>query len=142
MPTGLSYYNVDDFSSEETPILKKHFSNVDKPVFALITPRQVDRGALMSRYSRSDKTMRKIFLDEFVTNPNRGEEFYNKILSEYGDDSVAELGEAQIGVEWISNIAAKKIEDQRIGLSYLEKSSRYIPFDQKVGNMYKYYRDD
>jgi thymidylate synthase ThyX len=63
-------------------------------------------------------------------------------LSEYGDDSVAELGEAQIAVEWISNIAAKKIEDQRIGLSYLEKSSRYIPFDKKVGNMYKYYRDE
>jgi thymidylate synthase ThyX len=96
----------------------------------------------MSRYSRSDKTMRKIFLDEFVTNPDRGKEFYSKILSEYGDDSVAELGEAQIAIEWISNIAAKKIEDQRIGLSYLEKSSRYIRFDQKVSNMYKYYRDD
>src|SRR3972149_7972755 len=81
-------------------------------------------------------------LDEFVTNENRGSDFYSKILSEYGDDSVAELGEAQIAVEWISNIAAKKIEDQRIGLSYLEKSSRYIPFDKKVGNMYKYYRDE
>src|SRR5207249_6266370 len=113
-----------------------------KSVFALTTPRQVDRGALMSRYSRSDKTMRRIFLDEFINNPTRGEEFYHRVLQEYGDDSVAELGEAQIGIEWISNIAAKKIEDQRIGLSYLEKSSRYIPFDRKVGNMYKYYRDD
>jgi len=131
-----------DFSDKEKSILDQHFSNSDKHVFAITTPRQVDRGALMSRYSRSDKTMRKIFLDEFVANPNRGKEFYSKILSEYGDDSVAELGEAQIAVEWISNIAAKKIEDQRIGLSYLEKSSRYIPFDKKVGNMYKYYRDD
>ena len=138
----MNFESLYDFSDREKSILDQHFSNSDKHVFALTTPRQVDRGALMSRYSRSDKTMRKIFLDEFVTNPNRGEEFYNKILSEYGDDSVAELGEAQIGVEWISNIAAKKIEDQRIGLSYLEKSSRYIPFDQKVGNMYKYYRDD
>jgi thymidylate synthase ThyX len=131
-----------DFSDTEKSILDQHFSNSDKHVFAITTPRQVDRGALMSRYSRSDKTMRKIFLDEFVANPNRGKEFYSKILSEYGDDSVAELGEAQIAVEWISNIAAKKIEDQRIGLSYLEKSSRYIPFDKKVGNMYKYYRDE
>ena len=130
-----------DFSDKEKSILDQHFSNSDKHVFAITTPRQVDRGALMSRYSRSDKTMRKIFLDEFAANPNRGSEFYNKILSEYGDDSVAELGEAQIAVEWISNIAAKKIEDQRIGLSYLEKSSRYIPFDKKVGNMYRYYRD-
>lgn len=135
-------FNTDyDFSDKEKSILDQHFSNSNKHVFAITTPRQVDRGALMSRYSRSDKTMRKIFLDEFATNTNRGSEFYSKILSEYGDDSVAELGEAQIAVEWISNIAAKKIEDQRIGLSYLEKSSRYIPFDKKVGNMYKYYRD-
>ena len=138
----MNFNSVYDFSDREKSVLGQHFSNTDKHVFAITTPRQVDRGALMSRYSRSDKTMRKIFLDEFVTNPNRGKEFYSRILSEYGDDSVAELGEAQIAVEWISNIAAKKIEDQRIGLSYLEKSSRYIPFDQKVGNMYKYYRDD
>lgn len=136
-------FNTDyDFSDKEKSILNQHFSNSDKQVFAIITPRQVDRGALMSRYSRSDKTMRKIFLDEFATNADRGSEFYSKILSEYGDDSVAELGEAQVAVEWISNIAAKKIEDQRIGLSYLEKSSRYIPFDKKVGNLYKYYRDE
>jgi thymidylate synthase ThyX len=138
----MNFNSVYDFSDREKSILDQHFSNTDKYVFAITTPRQVDRGALMSRYSRSDKTMRKIFLDEFVTNPNRGKEFYSKILSEYGDDSVAELGEAQIAIEWISNIAAKKIEDQRIGLSYLEKSSRYIPFDHKVSNMYKYYRDD
>ncbi len=138
----MNFSSVYDFSDREKSILDQHFSNTDKHVFAIITPRQVDRGALMSRYSRSDKTMRKIFLDEFITNPNRGKEFYSKILSEYGDDSVAELGEAQLGVEWISNIAAKKIEDGRIGLSYLEKSSRYIPFDKKVGNKYNYYRDE
>ena len=138
----MNFSSVYDFSDREKSILDQHFSNTDKHVFAIITPRQVDRGALMSRYSRSDKTMRKIFLDEFITNPNRGKEFYSKILSEYGDDSVAELGEAQLAVEWISNIAAKKIEDGRIGLSYLEKSSRYIPFDKKVGNKYNYYRDE
>jgi len=138
----MNFSSVYDFSDREKSILDQHFSNTDKNVFAIITPRQVDRGALMSRYSRSDKTMRKIFLDEFITNPNRGKEFYSKILSEYGDDSVAELGEAQLAVEWISNIAAKKIEDGRIGLSYLEKSSRYIPFDKKVGNKYNYYRDE
>ncbi|MFL6506331.1 MAG: FAD-dependent thymidylate synthase, partial [Nitrososphaeraceae archaeon] len=75
-------------------------------------------------------------------NPNRGEEFYKRILLEYGDDSVAELGEAQIAIEWISNIAAKKIEDRRIGLSYLEKSSRYVAFDQKVNGQYKYHREE
>jgi thymidylate synthase ThyX len=132
----------DSFTEEEKAELKGHFSNADRAVFAIITPKQVDRGALMSRYSRTDKTMRRVFLDEFAKNPNRGEEFYKRVLLEYGDDSVAELGEAQVAVEGISNIAAKKIEDRRIGLSYLEKSSRYVAFDQKVGGYYRYVREE
>jgi thymidylate synthase ThyX len=132
----------DSFLEEERKKLLFHFSNIDKPVFAIITPRQVDRGALMSRYSRSDKTMRRIFLDEFIKNPNRGEEFYNKVLLEYGDDSVAELGESQLAIESISNIAAKNIQDHRIGLSYLEKSSRYVSFNTKIKGEYKYLREN
>src|SRR5437879_13884060 len=85
--------------------------------------------------------MRKIFLEEFIQNENRGEEFYNRVLLEYGDDSVAELGEAQIAIEGLSNIAVKKIEDRRIGLSYLEKSSRYVVCDKKVDGKYKFYRE-
>ena len=130
-----------EFSASEEKILLEHFSNADDSVFAIITPQQVDRGALMSRYSRTDKSMRRIFLDEFLINKNRGEEFYNKVLIEYGDDSVAELGIAQIAIEGISNIAVKKIEDRRIGMSYLEKSSRYVAWDKKIDNMYKFYRD-
>lgn len=132
----------DDFSKEERLLLNSHFSNTDRRVFAIITPRQVDRGALMSRYSRTDKTMRRIFLDEFIKNPNRGQEFYERVLLEYGDDSVAELGEAQVAIEWISNIAAKNIEDHRVGLSYLEKSSRYVAFDRKINGHYKYCREE
>jgi len=131
----------DEFSEFEKKTLLKHFSNIDGSVFAIITPRQVDRGALMSRYSRTDKSMRKVFLDEFLANQNRGEEFYNRVLLEYGDDSVAELGEAQIAIEGLSNIAVKKIEDRRIGLSYLEKSSRYVRWDKKVNGDYKFYRE-
>ncbi|MDE1867030.1 MAG: FAD-dependent thymidylate synthase, partial [Thaumarchaeota archaeon] len=132
---------MSEFSESEKEILLKHFSNVDDSVFAVVTPRQVDRGALMSRYSRTDKSMRKIFLDEFLQNENRGEEFYNKVLLEYGDDSVAELGEAQIAIEGLSNIAVKKIEDRRIGLSYLEKSSRYVAWDKKINGEYKFFKD-
>jgi len=132
---------LSEFSNSEKEELLKHFSNLDDSVFAIISPRQVDRGALMSRYSRTDKSMRKIFLDEFLQNENRGEEFYNKVLLEYGDDSVAELGEAQIAIEGLSNIAVKKIEDRRIGLSYLEKSSRYVAWDKKVNGEFKFYRE-
>ncbi|MCV0412303.1 FAD-dependent thymidylate synthase [Nitrosarchaeum sp.] len=132
---------LSEFSSNEKKILSEHFSNTDENVFAIITPRQVDRGALMSRYSRTDKNMRRIFLDEFLQNENRGEEFYNRVLLEYGDDSVAELGEAQIAIEGLSNIAVKKIEDRRIGLSYLEKSSRYVAWNKKVNGEYRFYKD-
>ncbi len=132
---------MSEFSSNEKKILSEHFSNTDSSVFAIITPRQVDRGALMSRYSRTDKSMRRIFLDEFLKNKNRGEEFYDRVLLEYGDDSVAELGEAQIAIEGLSNIAVKKIEDRRIGLSYLEKSSRYVAWNKKEKGKYRFYRD-
>jgi len=132
---------LSEFSIKEKKILSDHFSNTDKSVFAIITPKQVDRGALMSRYSRTNKSMRRIFLDEFLKNKNRGEEFYNRVLLEYGDDSVAELGEAQIAIEGLSNIAVKKIEDRRIGLSYLEKSSRYVAWNKKEKGKYRFYRD-
>ena len=131
----------ENFNSDEKKKLESHFSNFDKSVFVIITPDQVDRGALMSRYSRTDKTMRRIFIDEFLSNPNRGIEFYNKVLLDYGDDSVAELGTAQCALEWISNISAQKIEDHRIGFSFLEKSSRYVAFDKKINGKYKYYLD-
>ena len=132
---------LSEFSIKEKKILSNHFSNSDGEVFAIITPKQVDRGALMSRYSRTDKSMRRIFLDEFLKNKNRGEEFYNRVLLEYGDDSVAELGEAQIAIEGLSNIAVKKIEDRRVGLSYLEKSSRYVAWNKKINGDYRFYRD-
>ena len=132
---------MSEFTDAEKKKLLKHFSNTDKSVFAITTPEQVDRGALMSRYSRTDKSMRKIFLDEFLKNKNRGEEFYTRVLLEYGDDSVAELGGGQIAIEGLSNIAVKKIEDRRIGFSYLEKSSRYVAWDKKINGHYKFYRE-
>ncbi len=132
---------MSEFTDDEKKILSKHFSNVSRNVFAITTPLQVDRGALMSRYSRTNKSMRRVFLDEFLTNKNRGEKFYKKVLLEYGDDSVAELGEAQIAIEGLSNIAVKKIEDRRIGLSYLEKSSRYVSWNKKTDGIYRFYRD-
>ncbi|RNJ73095.1 MAG: thymidylate synthase, partial [Thaumarchaeota archaeon S15] len=121
--------------------LEGHFSSADGPVFEITTPRQVDRGALMSRYSRTEKGMRRVFLDEFAPNASRGDEFYARVLGEYGDDSIAELGFAQVAVEGISNIAVKRVEDRRIGLSYLEKSSRYVAWDKKVDGEHMFYRE-
>jgi thymidylate synthase ThyX len=106
------------------------FSNENSNVFVIKIPNEVDRGALMSRYSRSTKSMRQIYHDEFENNPNRGEEFYKKVFANFGDDSIAELCSTQIAIEDISNIAAQFIEDSRTGASYLERSSRYVTFDK------------
>lgn len=130
----------DAFTDAEAKILGNHFSNTDGDIFVITTPSQADRGALMSRYSRSPKGMRRVFLDEFLENPDRGERFYERVLAGYGDDSVAELGTAQVAVEGLSNIAVQRIEDRRIGFSFLEKSSRYVPWDERRGGRYAYYR--
>ena len=60
----------------------------------------------------------------------------------YGDDSVAQLGGAHIACERISNVAANILEDARIGIAPLEKSTRYVRFDQKdeAGN-FLFYRE-
>ncbi len=71
----------------------------------------------------------------------RAQNFYDRILDGYGDDSIGELGGAHLALENISMLAAKAIEDSRIGGSPLEKSTRYIYFDQKVGGEYLFYRE-
>jgi thymidylate synthase ThyX len=123
----------------------------------------VVKGALFSRYSRSQKGLRRILLDEFIQAPEadfagivgeaashhtdqlvaiqKAEAFYDRVLIGYGDDSVAELGGAHIACEGISNIAAKALEDSRLGISPLEKSTRYVPFNKKVNGRYLYYRE-
>lgn len=88
----------------------------------------MDIGAMLSRYSRSTKSMEQVLQDEFITNPNRGSQFYEKVLGAFGDDSISELFSKQVGIEGISILAATQLTDRRIGVSFLEKSTRYVPF--------------
>jgi len=151
-----------EFSQEESMILSKFFTNMDRNVFALRNLPEVVKGALFSRYSRTDKSLRRVLLDEFINKPEMGfnqivnfsvgsgtdetvaikkaEEFYDRVLVGFGDDSVAELGGAHIACEGVSNIATKVLEDPRLGLSPLEKSSRYVYFNDKADGKYRYYR--
>ena len=71
----------------------------------------------------------------------KAQNFYDRILDGYGDDSIGELGGAHLALENISMLAAKAIEDCRIGGSPLEKSTRYVYFDQKVQGEYQCYRE-
>jgi len=138
-----------EFTPEEADVLSRFFTNVDAPVFGLKLPQEV-AGALFSRYSRTAKSLRRVFLDEFVggeglaagllsgaSSPDDGESlrraraFYERVLVGYGDDSVAQLGAAHVAVEKASNVAAQTLEDARVGISFLEKSTRYVRFDQR-----------
>ncbi|KAA8922149.1 FAD-dependent thymidylate synthase [Thermoplasma sp.] len=113
------------------------FSNEDRDVFIIKAERMIDRGALMSRYSRaSDPDIRSVFHREFEGNQGRSEDFYRRIFLEYGDESIAELVTAQVGIQNVSNVVSKVIEEIRIGLSYLEKSTRYVAYDRKVDGRY------
>ncbi len=113
------------------------FSNSDGDVFLVKLERMIDRGALLSRYSRtSNLDIRDVYHKEFERDSKRGEDFYRRVFLEYGDESVAELVTAQVSIQNVSNILTKLIEEQRIGLSYLEKSSRYVSYNKKSGGSY------
>jgi thymidylate synthase ThyX len=151
-----------EFTEEEKNIISPFVTNLDKPIFGLVNLPEVVKGALFSRYSRSSKSLRRVLLDEFIKKPEMGfnelvkvqrtdindqivavkkaEEFYDRVLIGFGDDSVAELGGAHIAIEHVSQIAAKFIESSRIGISPLEKSTRYVWFDKKINNSYLYYK--
>ncbi len=115
------------------------FSNRDKDVFLISCEKMVDRGALMSRYSRTrELDIRTLWDKEFANVSDRGEKFYERVFLEYGDESVAELATAQVGIQNVSNVLSKIIEESRIGLSYLEKSSRYVSYREKRDGRYLY----
>lgn len=142
-------YIIENFEKEEEVILKKYFTNINKPVFGLINLPEVVKGALFARYSRSRKSLRRLFLDEFYDKEfdgleidsfesERAVKLYDKMILEYGDDSVAQLGGAHIACEQVSNILAKFLEKGRLA-GYLEQSTRYVIYDQKENGSYKYY---
>ncbi len=115
------------------------FSNRDKDVFLISCEKMIDRGALMSRYSRTKELdLRNLWDKEFANVPDRAEKFYERVFLEYGDESVAELATAQVGIQNVSNVLSKIIEESRIGLSYLEKSSRYVSYKEKRNGRYLY----
>src|ERR1700720_4432322 len=96
-------YVAEEFTDSEIAILRRYFTNLEGPVFALVNLPEVVKGALFARYSRSTKSLRRLFLDEFVGDLDitgdhgvdatvglvRAEQLYERVFFEYGDDSVA-----------------------------------------------------
>lgn len=150
----MTVYVPEEFTPAEADILRRYFTNLDGPVFALVNLPEVVKGALFARYSRSPKSLRRLFLDEFVGDLDisgdqsvdatmgleRAEELYEKVFFEYGDDSVAQLGGVHLACEQASNVLTKILEWGRL-MSYLEQSTRYIGYDSRLGGRYRYFRD-
>jgi thymidylate synthase ThyX len=157
----------EEFSEGQVKILGRYVTNTSSNIFALRNLPEVIKGALFSRYSRSSLGLRSLLLKDFILNEEtsfnaiagqhqteedvesedqlvatkKAQNFYDRILDGYGDDSIGELGGAHLAIENVSMIAAKIVEDARIGGSPLEKSTRYIYFDQKVNGEYLFYRE-
>lgn len=163
--------NYEEFTEQQVKILNRFVTSTTSNIFAMRNLPEVIKGALFSRYSRSSLGLRSLLLKDFILNEEtafaaiagqatsklkedseheiedqitaiqKAQNFYDRILDGYGDDSIGELGGAHLAVENVSMIAAKNIEDCRIGGSPLEKSTRYIYFDQKFGGEYLFYRE-
>ena len=142
---------AETFTPEETRSLAPYFTNTDRQVFALTNLPETVKGALFARYSRSAKSLRRLFLDEFLgqvppgapaavasVGSERADKLYAKVLNEYGDDSVAQLGGAHLACEGVSNVLTKVLEWGRL-MAYLEQSTRYVPYTDRPGGRWKYH---
>ncbi len=157
-----------DFTENQLKLIKRYVTSTSSNIFALRNLPEVIKGALFSKYSRSSLGLRALLLKDFILNEEtafgsiagnttqetdeekqkqqsvaikKAQNFYDRILDGYGDDSIGELGGAHLAIENISMIAAKVIEDARLGGSPLEKSTRYIYFDQKYSGEYLFFRE-
>ncbi|MBS1888873.1 MAG: FAD-dependent thymidylate synthase [Actinobacteria bacterium] len=146
-------YPAERFTPEEEALLAPHFTNLDRPVFALVNLPETVKGALFARYSRYSGSVRRLYLDEFAADaPAAGRPFdaeegaraaqlYERVFVGYGDDSIAQVGGAHVACEWVSNILTKVLQRGRLA-AYLEQSTRYIPYDKALpGGGYRFYRD-
>ena len=150
-------YPVESFTAEERALLAPHFTNLDRPVFALVNLPETVKGALFARYSRYSGTVRRLYLEEFAADAPAGERpfdgdegeraagLYERVFVGYGDDSIAQVGGAHVACEWVSNVLTKVLQRGRLA-AYLEQSTRYIPYDKPLpedaGGGYRYYRDE
>lgn len=141
----------EDLSPAERARIAPYVTDPVGSVFALIGLPEAVKGALFARYSRSANSVRRILLEEFMPDgsgavppapemgSDRAREFFQRVLADYGDDSVAQLGGAHVAIEGVSNVLTKVIEWGRLA-SYLEQSTRYVPYTERPGGRWKYVR--
>jgi thymidylate synthase ThyX len=137
------WYATEEFTPDERRLLEPYFTNLEGPVFALINMPEAVKGAMFARYSRTTKSLRRLFLDEFAQDvvdggsgasvgTARADKLYERVFVEYGDDSVAQLGGVHLACEQSSQLLAKALEWGRLA-AYLEQSTRYMRYDDRPG---------
>ncbi len=138
-----------DLTDAERAKIAPYVTDTVGPVFALTNLPETVKGALFARYSRSPKSLRRLLVDEFLTDGGQSvadagpgqaqaDALYQRVLADYGDDSVAQLGGAHVAVEGASNILTKILQWGRLA-SYLEQSTRYIAYTDRPGGLWRYY---
>ena len=144
-------YVEAEYTTAERGILARHFTSIDGPAAVLVGLPDSTRAALFARYSRTAKPLKRVFLDEFY-DPNaeaaagadigmvRASDLFSRVLSDYGDDSVAQLAGVHVSCEQVSNLLTKVLERGRL-MGYLEQSTRYVSYADRPGGQYRYYRD-
>jgi thymidylate synthase ThyX len=158
-----------EWSDRDRHFLKAFTSNPNGIVSVLRNLPAEITGALCSRASRAAGSLLDVLLKEYIypiingddrslaseleetvqflkehgfkhiLNNQRAQAFYSKWLSQYGDDSIAQVTGTHVVVWGMSQVAMKFVEDQRVGLEPIEKSTRYVNFGSKVSGKYLYY---
>ena len=135
----MTVYIAEEFTAEEADVLRRYFTNLDQPVFALVNLPEVVKGALFARYSRTALSLRRLFLKEFVGELDiegdqsidatiglrRAEELYDKVFFEYGDDSVAQLAFQRKAQDAFSRAACQKQGKTAINVDFSTQGAGY-----------------
>jgi len=147
------------YSDDDKLVLNYFFTDLDSPIFAIKNFHPEVWALMQARYSRSKGGLRESFLDllkedesnfnsllEEIKKTGQGEatkhatekaiQFMEKWVLGYGHSSVAEGAVVGFGLEGVSILATKVIEDNRL-CSFCEKSTRYVSFDRS-----SFYQDE
>ena len=138
---------ADELTKQERDNLSSYVSDVDADVFVISNLNPEVVGAALARYSRAPTGLKETVVREFLNQdgtPNevKGSELIDRVVNKYGDESVAELAVAPLCIENVSNLMTKIIEDCRIGGSPIEESTRYVLYDVKRDEQWRYVRPE
>lgn len=131
-----NYESLDEVPAHIKGKLGKFITNVGGRTFVIHGLPPEVTGGVLARYSRAKTDLQTTLVNEFLDEHGdpvqaKGTAILDRVLVSFGDDSVGELEGTHIGVEGISQLGTKWIEDRRIGGSPIEQSTRYVKYDQK-----------